>query len=548
MARRGQVLKHGTHSHLRGLGGDPVKNQKPRIFVGASTEGANVDRHVRAILENLQADVIGWREVFQAGDHPLEVLLEVPRSVDGALFVATPDDITFFRGREVMTLRDNVLFELGIFLSQLGRRRAALVLASLPDGRSARLPSDLSGITALMFEPDKPASNERLLKDWIDRVCEDPAVMNPASVELRTLLRQTLGKVPSTWNADLDRYVLTTIREAIHLAGRGHVLLSPWQYYGAIYSEMDNASSQTEVLAVATLSSAFWLGDRDQEHYLRKNREAVCRGVTIRRLFVVPETQWTDLTPILRPQLMVGMNLRRAVQTNWDEALALEDMVIFRDLASGASRVFIADPAFDNPRRIRRGRLILDDHEQAHLLRLFEQAWAAAPDVNLDKLDQRTEPDYSDADPAQELKSYGLDRPVVSCREAAGAKCIPLENELKTLILRTSRGYVALNLPGDSDADLRAAKAALEVEEACLASPDELKGLGMSPGTVCAIKRPVWDMLTLVSRRLLRLTFVSTNDGTLRGFYKFDPEVLMKARRVMLGNFERPLRAAQKHP
>jgi hypothetical protein len=464
-----------------------MATKRPRIFVGSSAEAADVDRLVRAILEDLQADVTGWREAFRPGDHALDVLLEIARSVDGALLIATPDDRSLFRGLEQITLRDNVLFELGIFLSQLGKHRAAIVLAPSPKGDAARLPSDLYGITALLFEPDKTANNERRIKDWIDRVKEHPSVIHPANTELQVLLKPTLSNVPPAWNADLDRYVLHSMREAIHLAGRGHVLLSPGQYYGAIYSEIDNASEQTDVMGVATLSSAFWSEDRDQAHYLKKNQDAVRRGARLRRLFVVPEAQWNDLTPILRPQLLAGINVRRAVQRISDEVLTLEDMVMFLDVTSGECRTFIADPAFDNPRRIRRGRLLLDPREREHLHTLFEQAWAAAPDVTLNELDGTPELEDTDLEPALAMKPYGLGKPVVTCEEAAAAKCIPLENELKTLILRTSRGYIALNLPGDSAADLRSVKAALEVEQACLASLDELKALGMSPGTVCAI-------------------------------------------------------------
>jgi prolyl-tRNA editing enzyme YbaK/EbsC (Cys-tRNA(Pro) deacylase) len=520
-------------------GDEDMTTSRPRIFVGSSTEAVNVDRHIRAILENLHADVIGWREAFRAGDHPLDVLLETARSVDGALLIATPDDRGFLRGQEQLTPRDNVLFELGIFLSQLGKHRAAVVLAPSTNGDAARLPSDLHGITVLLFEPDKPANNESRLKDWMDRVREHPSVIYPATVEIQTLLRRTLKNVPSAWHADLDRYVLQNIREAIHLASRGHVLLSPGQYYGAIYSEMENASEQTDIMAVATLSSAFWSEDRDQEHYLKRNQEAVRRGARIRRLFIVPESQWNDLTPILRSQLLADIKVRRAVQRISDEALMLEDMVMFLDAVSGKCSAFIADPAFDNPRRIRRGRLLLDPSEREHFRGIFEQAWAAAPDVFLQHIDQAQETVDVNIEPALNMKEYRLDKQVVTCEEASAAKCIPLENELKTLILRTSRGYVALNLSADSDADLRSVKTALEVEQACLASTDELKALGLSPGTVCVVRNPVWEMPLLVSRRLLRLPYISTNNGTLRGFYKFEPTVLLTARSVMLGDFER---------
>lgn len=508
-----------------------------RIFVGSSTEGANVDLHVRSILEDLQVEVIGWREVFRPGDHPLDVLLNLAESVDGAVLVVTPDDHNVSRGKEHLVPRGNVILELGIFLSRLGKHRAAIVQAVQAQESTARLPSDLYGITIIPFQSDKSGHNERHIRDFVSRVRAEVAEIHPATSELQSLLRRVLRKVPLAWHSELDLYLLQAMREGLHHAARGEVLLSPIQYYGAIYSEMDSASEKTEVVAVATLSSAFWAEDRDQQHYLQKNQDAVRRGAKVRRLFVVPDSQWEDLIPILRKQIVAGIKVRRAVPRTATDVLALEDMVMFSEVDSAKCRVFIADPDFSNRRRIRRARLLLDAHERQNLSALFEQAWAAAPDVSLKDLDQLV--GEVDEGPAKDMKSFGLSSPVISCEEAAAAKCIPLQNELKTLILSTSIGYVALNLPGDAVADFRSVKTALEVEQACLASPDEIEVLGLSPGTVCAVKNPVWGMPFLISRRVLRLPFVSTNDGTLRGFYKFNPIRLLDARSVMLGDFER---------
>jgi hypothetical protein len=45
-----------------------------------------------SILENLGVDVTSWREAFHAGDHPLDILLETAKVINGALLIATPDD------------------------------------------------------------------------------------------------------------------------------------------------------------------------------------------------------------------------------------------------------------------------------------------------------------------------------------------------------------------------------------------------------------------------------------------------------------------------
>lgn len=46
-------------------------------------------------------------------------------------------------------------------------------------------------------------------------------------------------------------------------------------------------------------------------------------------------------------------------------------------------------------------------------------------------------------------------------------------------------------------------------------------------------------MRHLVSRRLLTLAEITTNDGTRTGYFRFAPSVLLRAADVMLGDFER---------
>jgi prolyl-tRNA editing enzyme YbaK/EbsC (Cys-tRNA(Pro) deacylase) len=145
------------------------------------------------------------------------------------------------------------------------------------------------------------------------------------------------------------------------------------------------------------------------------------------------------------------------------------------------------------------------------------------------------------AEPGPNLKVFSLATPVVSCEEAAKAKGIALDNELKTLILATTKGFVALHLLGDGEASLRAVKSAIDAKQASLAPVTDLAALGVQPGTVCAVKDPVWSMPHLVTRRVLSKDFVSTNNGTHRGFYRFHPTVLLEADSVMIGDFEQQL-------
>jgi len=136
-----------------------------------------------------------------------------------------------------------------------------------------------------------------------------------------------------------------------------------------------------------------------------------------------------------------------------------------------------------------------------------------------------------------EFEEYILKKPVVSCKEAAIAKGIPLKNELKTLILKTRLGFVALQLPGNAKASLRKVKNALNINQASLASPKELQLFGLEPGTVSAVQNPTWSMFHLVDETLLSLKYISTNSGSKRGYYIFKPSVLLNADNVLFGDF-----------
>ena len=54
------------------------------------------------------------------------------------------------RGETKATPRDNVLFELGLFIGRLGRLRSILLE---PAAANVKLPSDLSGITTIPYQP-----------------------------------------------------------------------------------------------------------------------------------------------------------------------------------------------------------------------------------------------------------------------------------------------------------------------------------------------------------------------------------------------------------
>jgi hypothetical protein len=90
-----------------------------------------------------------WNEgVFGLSEGTLEGLVRVLDTFDFAVLVITPDDVIWSRETRAQAPRDNVMFELGLFMGRLGPARTFVVCSDAPD---LKLPSDLAGVTTARF-------------------------------------------------------------------------------------------------------------------------------------------------------------------------------------------------------------------------------------------------------------------------------------------------------------------------------------------------------------------------------------------------------------
>ena len=122
----------------------------PSLFIGSSTEGLPVAEALQTLLQ-YDLDVTIWSQgVFRLSQSYLDSLLDAISATDFAVLVLTPDDVTTSRQDEFLTPRDNVLFELGLFMGRLGRDRSFFVYDRTS---SIKLPSDLLGISGATYSP-----------------------------------------------------------------------------------------------------------------------------------------------------------------------------------------------------------------------------------------------------------------------------------------------------------------------------------------------------------------------------------------------------------
>lgn len=123
------------------------RNDVPVIFIGSSSESLPIAQVLSAALLPHRWDVRLWTvDVFQASRFPIEDLAAQAAIADFAVLVLGPDDRLKSRGRRFRTPRDNVVFELGLFMGALGRERSYLLR---PRGMHLKIPSDLDGIGML---------------------------------------------------------------------------------------------------------------------------------------------------------------------------------------------------------------------------------------------------------------------------------------------------------------------------------------------------------------------------------------------------------------
>lgn len=123
---------------------------RPSVFVGSSTEGLKIAKALQVLLDRACEVTIWSQGVFGLSQGTLESLVHALDQYDFAILVLTADDLVTSRETSSSAPRDNVLFELGLFMGGLGRERTFIVY-----DRTAglKLPSDLAGVSAATFEP-----------------------------------------------------------------------------------------------------------------------------------------------------------------------------------------------------------------------------------------------------------------------------------------------------------------------------------------------------------------------------------------------------------
>jgi hypothetical protein len=152
----------------------------PSLFVASSSRHIDTARAIKTVLADV-ANVTVWDEPdagFRINESIFGGLLSATEQFDFAVFVFEADDLATIRRlggpKTSAVVRDNVIFEFGLFVGSLGRSRAYWI--SPTGGAAPTLPTDLAGIVHLRF--NRPGRNgtgalERALTDAAQKLSAD---------------------------------------------------------------------------------------------------------------------------------------------------------------------------------------------------------------------------------------------------------------------------------------------------------------------------------------------------------------------------------------
>ena len=150
------------------------KNPRPVLFIGSSKESLPIARAIRSNFDHDDFVVKLWTDgVFGASQFVITELEKQIQEADFAVLVLGRDDEVISRNQKSDAPRDNVIFELGLFMGALSHERTFMII---PRGCDIKIPTDLLGLTPLDYR----------LEDSDDFI----SLLGPACDQLRGIIRK----------------------------------------------------------------------------------------------------------------------------------------------------------------------------------------------------------------------------------------------------------------------------------------------------------------------------------------------------------------------
>lgn len=153
-------------------------NPRPVVFIGSSKESLRIAEAIKSNLEDKDLIVKLWTDgVFGASQFILTELERQVRESDFAVLVLGADDVVESRDEISDAPRDNVIFELGLFMGALSHEHTFMVI---PRDCDIKIPTDLLGLIPLKYESNNSNDFSALLVPICDQLQH---IINKAGVK-----------------------------------------------------------------------------------------------------------------------------------------------------------------------------------------------------------------------------------------------------------------------------------------------------------------------------------------------------------------------------
>lgn len=190
---------------------------RPKVFIASSAESLNIAQAINSSLDYDFEMTLWTGGTFKLSSTALDDLVKKTSVVDFALFIFAPDDLAVIREREERIVRDNVVFEMGLFIGAIGKDRCFIVK---PRNQELHLPTDLAGLIPTDYD------SSRTDGDWVsatNKACYD---IKQKVAEKGALNRLAIGKEQKI-HANPPAYKINDCDKAFLLACLGSETVSP---------------------------------------------------------------------------------------------------------------------------------------------------------------------------------------------------------------------------------------------------------------------------------------------------------------------------------
>ena len=151
-----------VHAILTAETKTPVQNRKVFVVYGHDT---NARTQLEAMLRRWDLEPLILDQLISSGQTIIEKLEEYTQQANFGIVLATPDDIGYPKNDETKKqyrVRQNVVLELGMLLSSIGREKVAILLSQ---AEIMEKPSDIDGLIYIPFKDNVEETKLSLAKE-----------------------------------------------------------------------------------------------------------------------------------------------------------------------------------------------------------------------------------------------------------------------------------------------------------------------------------------------------------------------------------------------